>query len=78
MVMKRLEGADKSRRFLQFQLDPYLSDRRVQVLAEEPLVSVEMSQKHLAYGRGALALYLLQQRMGEEAVNRALRRFVDR
>jgi aminopeptidase N len=48
------------------------------VLAEEPLVSVEISQQHVAYGKGALAFYLLQRRMGEEAVNRALRRFVER
>ncbi|WP_163988707.1 ABC transporter permease/M1 family aminopeptidase [Pyxidicoccus caerfyrddinensis] len=78
MVMKRIQGEDKIRRFLQFQLDRYLSGRRTQVLAEEPLVSVELDQKHIAYGKGALALYLLQQRMGEEAVNRALRRYVDR
>jgi len=78
MVMKSLEGEDKNRRFLQFQLDRYLSGRRTQVLAEEPLVSVELSQLHIAYGKGALALYLLQERMGEEAVNRALRRYVDR
>jgi hypothetical protein len=78
MVMKRLQGEDGIRRFLQFQLDRYLSGRRTEVLAEEPLASVEISQKDIAYGKGALALYLLQQRMGEEAVNRALRRFVDR
>ncbi len=78
MVMKRLEGEDKIRRFLQFQLDRYLSGRRTQVLEEQPLVSAHLSQLHLNYGKGALALYLLQQRMGEEAVNRALRRYVDR
>ena len=48
------------------------------MLAEEPLVSVEINQDYVAYGKGALALYLLQQRMGEEAVNRALRRFVEK
>jgi ABC-2 type transport system permease protein len=78
MVMKRLHGDDKIRPFLIFQLDRYLSGRRTQVLAEEPLVSVEISQQHVAYGKGALAFYLLQRRMGEEAVNRALRRFVER
>jgi ABC-2 type transport system permease protein len=78
MVMKKLQGEDNIRRYLQFQLDRYLSGRRTQVAAEQPLASVEISQKHIAYGKGALAFYLLQQRMGEEAVNRALRRFVDR
>lgn len=78
MVTKKLRGEDRIRRFLQFQLDRYLSGRRIQVLEEEPLVSVEISQDHIAYGKGALALYLLQQRLGEEAVNRALRRFVQK
>jgi hypothetical protein len=77
MVTKRLRGEDRIRPFLQFQLDRYLSGRRTQVLEEQPLVSVEISQDYVAYGKGALALYLLQQRVGEEAVNRALRRFVD-
>lgn len=78
MVMKSLEGEEQIRRFLQFQLDRYLSGRRTQVLEEQPLVSAELSQMNLNYGKGALALYLLQERMGEEAVNRALRRFVER
>ena len=78
MVARKLGGDDRIRPFLQFQLDRYLSGRRTQVLAEEPLVSVEISQDHIAYGKGALALYLLQRRIGEDAVNRALRRFVDR
>lgn len=78
MVMKRLYGEERLRPFFQFQLDRYLSGRRTQVLAEAPLVSVDPSQQHIAYGKGALAMYLLQRRLGEAAVNRALRRFVAR
>jgi hypothetical protein len=78
MVLKRLGGEGGIRRFLQFQLDRYLSGRRTQVLEEQPLVSASLDQDYVNYGKGALALYLLQERMGEEAVNRALRRFVGR
>ncbi len=78
MVMKRLQGNDEIRPFLQIQLDRYLTGRRTQVAEEQPLVSVGPDQDYVAYGKGALALYLLQQRIGEEAMNRALRRFVDR
>jgi hypothetical protein len=78
MVMTRLEGNAEIRPFLQFQLDRYLTGRRTQVAEEQPLVSVGPGQDYVAYGKGPLAFYLLQQRMGEEAVNRALRRFVDR
>jgi ABC-2 type transport system permease protein len=78
MVMERIHGEAQIRRFLQFQLDRYLSGRRTQVRAEQPLVSVAPSQDHIAYGKGAMALYLLQQRIGEAAMNRALRRYADR
>ncbi|HYI42807.1 MAG TPA: M1 family aminopeptidase [Sphingomicrobium sp.] len=78
MVLKKLRGDDDIRRFLKYQLDRYLSGRRTHVLAEQPLASVEISQQHIAYGKGALALYLLQHRLGEDAVNHALRRFVER
>jgi aminopeptidase N len=71
--MKRLHGEDGIRPFLRYQRDRYLSGRRTQVLA-----SVGISQQYIAYGKGALAMYLLQQRIGEQAVNRALGRFVDR
>ena len=78
MVMKRLQGENKIRPFLQFQLDRYLTGRRTQVAEEQPLISAGLDQDYINYGKGALAMYLLQERMGEEAVNRALRRFVDR
>jgi aminopeptidase N len=76
MVLKRLRGEENIRQLLQFQLDRYLTGRRTQVAEEQPLISVGPSQDYIAYGKGALALYLLQQRMGEDAVNRALRRLV--
>lgn len=78
MVLKRIAGDAEIRRFLRFQRDRYLGGRRTQVLAERPLVGVEPGQDYIAYGKGALAMYLLQERMGEDAVNRALRRFVAR
>jgi hypothetical protein len=78
MVLKRLRGEENIRQLLQFQLDRYLTGRRTQVAEEQPLISVEPSQDYIAYGKGALALYLLQQRMGEDAVNRALRRLIAR
>ena len=78
MVLKRLRGEQDIRRFMQFQVDRYLSGRLTEVLDEQPLISGGIDQDHINYGKGAIALYLLQQRMGEQAVNRALRRFVSR
>jgi aminopeptidase N len=77
MVMKRLYGPDKIRRFLKYELDNYLSNRKGEVVEELPLERVE-NQQYIHYRKGALAMYLLQERVGEDAVNLALRRFLDR
>jgi hypothetical protein len=75
MVMKELYGEDKIRRFLKFELDRYLSGRQGDPLPEQPLYRVE-NQQHIHYRKGSLVMYLLQHRLGEDAVNRALSRFV--
>ncbi|MCZ8369812.1 MAG: M1 family aminopeptidase [Porphyrobacter sp.] len=75
MVMKELYGEDKIRRFLKFELDRYLSGRQGDPLPEQPLYRVE-NQQHIHYRKGSLVMYLLQHRLGEDAVNRALARLV--
>ena len=75
MVMKKLYGPDKIRRFLKYELDGYLSARKGEAVEELPLERVE-NQPYIHYRKGAVAMYLLQERLGEDAVNRALSRFV--
>lgn len=75
MVMKKLYGPDKIRRFLKYELDEYLSGRKGEATEEMPLVRVE-NQPYIHYNKGAVVMYLLQERLGEPAVNRALARFV--
>jgi len=75
MVMKHLYGPDKIRRFLKYELDNYLRSRQGEVVEEVPLERVE-NQGYVHYRKGALVMYLLQERLGEDAVNRALSRFV--
>ena len=77
MVMKRLYGPDKIRRFLKYELDSYLGSRKGEVVEELPLYRVE-DQGYIHYRKGSLVMYLLQQRLGEDAVDRALARFVRR
>lgn len=76
MVLEKLSGENSIRQFLQFQLNRYLSERRTSAMEELPLA--RENQPHIVYGKGALVMYLLQERLGEDAVNRALRRFVER
>jgi aminopeptidase N len=77
MVMKKLYGEDKIRRFLKFELDRYLSDRGGEVIEELPLMRVE-NQQYVHYRKGSLVMYLLQERLGEDAVNRALRSVLEK
>jgi ABC-type transport system involved in multi-copper enzyme maturation permease subunit len=77
MVMKHLYGPDKIRRFLKYELDNYLRSRAGEAVEEVPLERVE-NQGYIHYRKGAVAMYLLQERLGEDAVNRALSRFLDK
>ena len=72
MVMKHRYGEDKIRRFLQYELDSYLRSRGGERLEEQPLMRVE-NQGYIHYRKGAVALYLLQDRLGEDRVNAMLR-----
>jgi ABC-2 type transport system permease protein len=74
MVMKHLYGPDKIRRFLKYELDNYLSGRKGEAVEELPLDRVE-DQAYIHYRKGSVAMYLLQERLGEDAVDRALARF---
>lgn len=75
MVMKKIYGPDKIRQFLKYELDSYLRNRKGEVVEELPLERVE-NQPYIHYRKGALVMYLLQERLGEQAVNRALARFI--
>src|SRR6202789_1989977 len=72
MVMKHMYGPDMMRKFLKFELDGYLKGRGGDVLPEQPLEEVE-NQAYIHYRKGSLVMYRLQDEIGEDAVNRALR-----
>lgn len=74
MVVKQVRGEDQIRRYLRFELDRYLANRQ----DDDPPLARARGEHHLLYRKGALAMYLLEQRLGEEAVNRALRSLVTR
>ena len=73
--MKKIYGPEKIRRFLKYELDDYLSGRQGEAIEELPLYRVE-NQGYIHYRKGSLVMYLVQERLGEAAVNRALARFI--
>jgi ABC-2 type transport system permease protein len=75
MVMERLYGPDQIRKFLRYELDSYLRRRGGELIEELPLERVE-DQQYIHYQKGSLAMYLLKDVIGEDAVNRALQGLV--
>ena len=76
MVMEEKYGSQVMRRFLQYELDNYLSNRGGEAVAEMPLMRVE-NQGYIHYRKGSLVMYALKDYLGEGAVNRALRKLID-
>ncbi len=72
MVMEKLYGPDKIRRFLKYELDTYLFSRQTDPDGEMPLYRVQHEQ-YIYYNKGSLVMYLLKDRLGEDKVNAALR-----
>lgn len=75
LTMERIYGPDQIHKFLKAELDRYLRARGGQGLEELPLIRVE-DQPHIYYQKGALVMWRLREVIGEEAVNRALRRLL--
>ncbi|WP_295998616.1 M1 family aminopeptidase [Rugamonas sp.] len=77
MVMKKSVGPYKMRRFLQYDLNQYLSGRSQENKKELPLAENE-NQPYIHYNKGSLALYQLQDIVGEDKINAALRSLLAR
>jgi len=76
MVMRQEYGEDHMRRFLKFELDRYLGGRGSEAIEEQPLYRVE-NQQYIHYRKGSVIMYALQDYLGEETVNRTMRRLID-
>lgn len=76
MVMKReLKDPIKMKRLLAYDFERYLRGRSAENKEEKPLYKVE-DQAYIHYGKGSLVLYALQEYIGEDKVNMALRNFL--
>ena len=75
MVMEQEYGPEKIRRFLKYELDNYLRSRGGELIEELPLSLVE-NQPYIHYRKGSVVMYALQDAIGEDKVNLALRRLI--
>ena len=76
MLMEKRYGPQVMRRFLKYELDNYLRNRGSERIAEMPLMRVE-NQGYIHYRKGSLVMYALKDYLGEDTVNRALRKLID-
>jgi ABC-2 type transport system permease protein len=76
MVTEKTLGPEQARRVYDFQMDRYLY-RRAAFQRDVPLIDVE-DHPHIAYGKGAVAMYTLREHIGDQAVHAALRRLLEK
>ena len=77
MTMKSIVKTPmKMREFLKYNHDRYLSGRSNDSDKELPLYKVE-NKMHIHYGKGSVVLYALQDYIGEEKLNTAMRNFLE-
>lgn len=77
MVMKKELNNDhiQMRKFLKYDYDRYLKGRAFEQQKELPLYKVE-NQQYIHYGKGSVILYALQDYIGEDKVNLAMKNFL--
>ena len=77
MTMKGItENPMKMRQFLKYDHDRYLRGRSGEREKELPLYEVE-NQGYIHYGKGSVILYALQDYIGEDKVNLAMKNFLE-
>jgi ABC-2 type transport system permease protein len=78
MIMEKEYGRDMMRKFLEYEMDRYLRSRGSELLKERPMLKVEASQGYIHYRKGSVVMYYLKEMIGEDAINRALRKLVQK
>ncbi len=76
MVMKATYGKDKMKQFLKYEMDRYLRARGHEEEKELPLMYVE-DQSYIHYQKGSVVMYALQDYIGENRLNDALKRYAE-
>lgn len=75
MVMKHSVSPELMQKFLKYELNAYLRGRSSEQKKEQPLNMVE-SQGYIHYRKGSVVMFALQDYIGEDKVNLALRNFL--
>ena len=77
MCLEKEYGRKIARKFLKEDMDRYLTRRKKDVAGERPLMRSYLKQYYLNYPKSSVLMYALQDYIGEDHVNRALKTIVD-
>ncbi|WP_299157835.1 M1 family aminopeptidase [uncultured Tenacibaculum sp.] len=75
MVLKKQYSEEKVQQFLDYQRKKYKEGLRREEQQEPSLALVE-NQSYVYYAKGAISMYKLQEEIGEDTVNSALKQFI--
>ncbi|WP_214072301.1 M1 family aminopeptidase [Mucilaginibacter sp. dw_454] len=75
MLLKKTLQPEELRRYLKYELDGYLSGRATEKKNENPLDQTD-NQAYIHYQKGTLANFAMQDYIGEENMNKALRKLL--
>ncbi len=75
MVMKQTFPPEIMQKFLKYEMDDYLGGRAGERKKEQPLALTE-GQQYIHYNKASVIMYALQDYIGEDKVNAALRKFL--
>lgn len=76
MVLKAHYPKEKVQQFLELQLEKY-EEGKLRESGAEPTLALVDNQDYIYYAKGALNMYQFQKVIGEEQVNKVLRRFLE-
>ncbi len=75
MLLKKSLPIEELRRYLKYELDGYLNGRSAERKNENPLDQTD-NQGYIHYQKGSLANFAMQDYIGEENMNKALRKLI--
>jgi len=76
-VLEHQHGKSKMRKFLKKALDDYLTRRTFERIREKPLMYND-GQSYIHYQKGSLVFYALSDYIGEDVLNGALKKYVEK
>ena len=78
MVMEKEYGEERLRKFLHIEMDNYLRSRANEAEKEKPLALVDEGQVYILYQKGGIVMHALNKYLGNDSMNHAMKRFLER